>query len=224
MAGYGVNAALRFTLLAFLIEVVARPQDPRFARKALGPRNLVVIGGLSLALPAWYAWSAWRRRRISDGSTRAEPYPVWLDNLYLSIFWLDAVGNHFDLYDRYRRFDLIPHAHGTGAATVVVERVTGLPALSAIGVVQVLHILLEGQEYYSDVVFGLRNVRGAWDVIDDLLAGVAGSVAYAALGRAISPDRRRPRTWRSGVPDRPARRADHAARPGTAPVRRSEDA
>jgi hypothetical protein len=59
-----------------------------------------------------------------------------------------------------------------------------LPPLSAVGVAQLGHIGLEAQEYYSDVMFGLRNVRGTWDTVNDLLAGAVGSIAYAAmLGR-----------------------------------------
>ena len=52
--------------------------------------------------------------------------------------------------------------------------------LSAVGVATVGHVLLETQEYLSDVYFGLHNVRGAWDVIGDLTAGVVGTLLYAA--------------------------------------------
>ena len=58
-----------------------------------------------------------------------------------------------------------------------------LPVLSAVGAAQIGHIALEAQEYYSDVLFGLRNVRGTWDTVNDLLAGAAGSLVYAGLLR-----------------------------------------
>lgn len=112
---------------------------------------------------------------------RGADYPVWIDNLWLSIFALDLAGNHFNWYDRWRYFDAIPHAHGTGAATVVFAELLDQPPLSAVGLAQLGHIALEAQEYYSDVWFGLRNVRGTWDTVNDLLAGAAGSAAYAAL-------------------------------------------
>jgi hypothetical protein len=128
---------------------------------------------LSLLVPV----SQLSRRRTSD----QRPYPVWIDDLWLSIFVLDLAGNHFDWYDRYRHFDAIPHAHGTGAATVVAAELLEMPALSAVGLAQLGHILLEAQEYYSDVWFGLRNVRGTWDTVNDLLAGAVGSAGYAAL-------------------------------------------
>lgn len=163
-----VNALLRGTMLAILGEALRRPDDPRYTGKAIGTRGLVMIP-LSLVVPAMHA---------VRGRDR---YPVWTDNLYLSIFVLDLLGNHFGLYDRYKYFDAIPHAHGTGAATVVMAELLDLPPLSAVGLAQLAHIGLEAQEYYSDVIFGLRNVRGTWDTINDLLAGAAGSAIYAAL-------------------------------------------
>jgi hypothetical protein len=172
VGGLALNVALRLHLLYFLAEVLRRPEDPRFAGKAIPVRNALVVGGASLVFPALHLLrrprGRWRR------------YPFWLDSLYLSIFWLDMAGNSLDLYDRYYYFDLLPHAHGTGAATVVAQAVLGLPALSAVGVATVLHLLLEAQEYYTDVLFGTRNVRGVSDTVNDLLAGLAGTALYSA--------------------------------------------
>jgi hypothetical protein len=166
--GVLVNALLRGTLLGVLGEALLRPDDPRYAGKAIGTRGLVIIP-LSLVVP------------VAHAARGRDRYPVWTDNLYLSIFVLDLLGNHFDLYDRYRYFDAIPHAHGTGAATVAIAELLDLPPLSAVGLAQLAHIGLEAQEYYSDALFGLRNVRGTWDTVNDLLAGAAGSAIYAAL-------------------------------------------
>ena len=86
-------------------------------------------------------------------------------------------GNSLDLYDRYYYFNPLPHAHGTGAGPRGIA--PGGPgaarALSAVGVATVLHLLLEAQEYYTDVLFGTRNVRGVSDTVNDLLAGLAGT-------------------------------------------------
>jgi hypothetical protein len=168
--GYACNAGLRLSMLAILGEALRKPEDPRYRGKAIGTRGLVMIP-LSAVVPLKHAALHGRSR----------PYPVWTDNLWLSIFALDLLGNYFNLYDRYRYFDALPHAHGTGAATVVAAELSDLPVLSAVGAAQVGHILLEAQEYYSDVFFGLRNVRGTWDTVNDLLAGAAGSLAYAAV-------------------------------------------
>ena len=175
LGGLVLNVALRLHLLYFLAEVLRRPGDPRFAGKALPVRNALVVGGASLVFPALHLL----RRPRGRGRGRGR-YPVWLDSLYLSIFWLDMAGNSLDLYDRYYYFDLLPHAHGTGAATVVAQAVLGLPALSAVGVATVLHLLLEAQEYYTDVLFGTHNVRGVSDTVNDLLAGLVGTGLYSA--------------------------------------------
>jgi len=169
LVAWAVNLALRSTILAILVEARARAGDPRYAGKAIGTRALVMIP-LSMIVPAAHAVRP-----------RSDRYPVWTDNLHLSIYALDLLGNHFDLYDRYHHFDAIPHAHGTGAATVVFAELLDLPPLSAVGVAQLAHIGLEAQEYYSDEWFGLRNVRGTWDTVNDLLAGAAGSAVYAGL-------------------------------------------
>jgi hypothetical protein len=172
LLGFAVNLLLRATLASFVIEAWRKPADPRFAGKGIGVRGVAVITPLTLLVPAVH---------VARGDGR--PYPVWVDNLHLSIYWLDLLGNVFDLYDRHFYFDLLPHAHGTGAATITAGWLLRSGPLGAVGVAQVAHVLLEGQEYYSDVFFGYRNVRGTFDVINDLLAGVVGSVGYALLWR-----------------------------------------
>lgn len=174
-----VNLGLRVWIVAVIVEALRRPDDPRYRGKAIGTRGSVMIPA-SLLFPLAHL-ARGRGRGRGRGPGRGRPYPVGTDNLYLSVFALDLAGNHFDLYDRYTYFDAIPHAHGTGAFTVAAAELLDLPPLSAVGVAQVGHILLEAQEYYSDVIWDLRNVRGTWDTVNDLLAGVVGSLVYAAF-------------------------------------------
>jgi hypothetical protein len=183
-----VNAFLRLSIAYYLAEVLAHPDDHRFAGKAIPVRNLVVVGGLSLLFPAVQALT--RRWRA---------YPVWSDDPYLSIFWLDMAGNSLDLYDRYYHFDLLPHFHGTGAFAAVVQRAFGLPALSALGVANAVHVLLEAQEYYTDVFVGTHNVRGVGDTVNDLLAGLAGTAAYTWLAARRRRSGARPTDGRAGA-------------------------
>jgi len=136
----------------------------------------LVILPLSLLLPALYL----TRRR-------GEPYPFWMDNLYLSIFAFDLAGNLFDLYNSYRHFDLLPHAHGTGAATVLLAWLLRKPMLSAVGLATVLHVGLEAQEYYSDLLFGLANVRGTWDVVKRVEAAAGHRSRLPARNGARQP-------------------------------------
>jgi len=169
-----LNVALRLHIAYFLAEVMANPDDRRFAGKAIPLRNLVVVGGLSLLFPALHLF----RRRWGG-------YPWGVDSLYLSIFWLDMAGNSFDLYDRHRDFDLIPHFHGTGALAIACRAALGLPDESAFRLTNAIHGLLELQENLTDVFFGTHNVRGHIDTIRDLTAGLVGSVAYLALRRLL---------------------------------------
>jgi hypothetical protein len=172
-----VNVLLRASIGYFLAEVLRNPKDPRFAGKAIPIRNLIIVGGLSLLFPALHVVRRrWRR------------YPVWTDNLWLSLFWLDMAGNSFNLYDRYTHFDLIPHFHGTGASAVALQRGFGLTRGRAFVIATALHSALEAQEYATDVFFGTHNVRGWWDSAGDLAAGFLGALAYL-WGPTLGPAR-----------------------------------
>jgi hypothetical protein len=164
--------SLRAVMAAMLVHVLrAGPRDPRFVGKGIASRAAIVVPASSLFLPALWAVAGGRRGA----------YPHALDSLFLSITALDLAGNVLDLYDRHRHFDLIPHAHGTGALTILVAWLFGLPLRTAIGLATVGHALLEAQEIASDALLGYRNVRGWWDVAGDLGAGLAGSAVYGAL-------------------------------------------
>jgi hypothetical protein len=169
LLGMGVNLAMRAVIVGVVAHALLNPDDGRYAGKGIGTRGLVLVAA-SLLIP------------VLQGTTRrGERYPLITDNLYLSIFALDLAGNYLDLYDRYPLFDLIPHFHGTGAASVVIASLTRRPLLAGIGMAQILHIGLEAQEYYSDVLFDLHNVRGTWDTVNDLLVGAAGSLVYGGV-------------------------------------------
>jgi len=165
--GAALNLLLRVSIFGFLAEVMLKPNDPRFAGKAIPIRNLVIVGGMSLLFPVLHVTRRrWRR------------YPLWSDCLYLSIFWADMAGNSFNLYDRYPNFDLIPHFHGTGAASRSLQAAFGMSPQQGMVVANALHLLLELQEWATDVFFGTHNVRGIWDTAGDLAAGLAGTLVY----------------------------------------------
>lgn len=183
MAGLTINFALRAAMLAMLAAVLrAGRQDPRYAGKGIGVRFTAVALPATLLVPALW----WRRRRDA-------PYPASIDALYVSLFALDLAGNVFDWYDSYKHFDLIPHAHGGGAVTVLFAWLFRMPVSHAVAWSIAGHALLEAQEYASDKAFGLRNVRGWWDVAGDLSAGVVGAVAYGiAYDRLVRDGGREP--------------------------------
>jgi hypothetical protein len=174
-SGLAANVALRLTIVYFLLEVLRKPNDPRFAGKAIPIRNAIIVVTFTSLFPAL----RWVARRWSR-------YPIWLDNIYLSIFWLDMAGNSFDLYERYFYFDLVPHFHGTGAVTVVL-RGLGMSPLGALGSANTIHVGLEAQEYLTDVFFGTHNVRGRSDTVNDLAAGLAGTIVYSLIAMRMDP-------------------------------------
>jgi hypothetical protein len=169
-----VNVALRASMLAMLARVLrAGPDDHRFVGKGIGVRFSAVALPATMLVPA--AWIGARARGRDD-----DPYPAAIDALYVSLFALDLAGNVFDWYDSYTHFDLIPHAHGGGAIAVLFAWLFGMPVPDAVRWSIAGHVLLEAQEIASDKVFGLRNVRGWWDVAGDIGAGVVGAVVYGA--------------------------------------------
>jgi hypothetical protein len=176
-----VNVALRLSILYFLGEGLLFSDDPRFAGKAIPVRNAIIVLTFSLLFPVLHRWTE-----------RWSHYPFWLDNLYLSIFWLDMAGNSFNLYDRYYYFDLVPHFHGPAALALVLLAGFGLQWLAALGTAHIVHTLLEIQEYYTDVLLGTHNVRGVEDTINDLAAGLVGMMVYLGL-YALCRQLRRPR-------------------------------
>ncbi|MBA3876563.1 MAG: hypothetical protein C0498_06455 [Anaerolinea sp.] len=185
--GAASGIALRVAMGLMLREVLkAGSADHRFAAKGIRSRALLVVPAACVAMPL-----LWRRGKWAS-------YPFWMDDLFLSIVALDLAGNVFDLYDRYERFDLIPHAHGTGALTVLVAWLPGLSMWSAVGIATAGHVLLEAQETASDVLFGYRNVRGSWDTIGDLAAGAIGTAVYGGLyHRFVRRAGREPRSPRA---------------------------
>ena len=170
MLGFIVNIAIRLSILYFLGEVFLFPDDPRFAGKAIPIRNLIIVLTFSLLFPFFhFIKKRWKK------------YPVWFDNLYLSLFWLDMAGNSFNLYDSYYYFDLLPHFHGIGAVAAVLYGAFAFGALSSLGLANIIHVLLEAQEYYTDVFLKTHNVRGVFDPINDLMVGILGAFLYISL-------------------------------------------
>ena len=171
------NILIRLSIVYFLGEVLLFPDDPRFAGKAIPIRNFIIVISLSLLFPILYFW----KKKWKWFDFAHHKYPFWWDNLYLSIFWLDMAGNSFNLYDSFFYFDLIPHFHSTAALAVVLLGAFGFPFWSGVGFANIIHLLLEAQEYYTDVILGTHNVRGTFDVVNDLIVGVLGTLLYGLI-------------------------------------------
>lgn len=183
-----LNAGVRLAIIYWLVEAWVFQDDPRFADKAIPLRNTLVVGSLSMLFPV-----IWYRRGLSWST-----YPIGLDIVYLSIFALDMAGNSLDLYERSAHFDLIPHLHGPGAFSLIISvywartRYPTAPFLpdhrwlvesTLIGtsIATTVHVVMEAQEYYTDVVAGTTNVQGIADTVNDLVVGIVGALVYPPL-------------------------------------------
>lgn len=172
-AGALINAVLRVGILVMTVDALVNAGDERFSGKALGPRNVLISFGFAMLFPLF-----WKLRYRKKGWNA---YPWWFDDLYLSVFFVDMLGNSLNLYNAWEHWDHIPHFHGPGALAIVAAGAFGLPILSGIGVSTLLHVVLEIQEFYGDVILHTHNVRDIQDSMNDLLFGVLGVVVYGAI-------------------------------------------
>ena len=195
-----VDMALRFGIVVFTIDAVVNAGDERFEGKALGPRNVGILFLFSMLFPI-----------LQWGFRRWKKYPWWSDCLYLSVPFVDMLGNTFNLYNAVEWWDHVPHFHGPGALAIVFIAAFDFAPMAAAGLATMLHLALEIAEYYGDVLLHTHNVKGIADSINDLAYGLAGVIAYVLIYVRLRPLRERePRrgSERPRVPV-PGRRTAH---------------
>lgn len=170
LGGVFINLALRLLLVVFTVDSLINAGDERFAGKALGPRNLVILFGFAMLFPVLFRFTKqWKA------------YPWWFDATYLSIFFLDMAGNSVNAYNTRPGFDLLPHFYGPGALAVVLMGAFAIGPLAAAGFATMLHALLEVQEIYGDHFLGTKNVRDIMDTANDLMAGIVGATLFVLV-------------------------------------------
>jgi hypothetical protein len=172
-AGALINVLLRVGILVMSIDALVNAGDERFSGKALGPRDVIISLGFAMVFPL-----IWKLRYQKK---EWSAYPWWYDDLYLSIFFVDMLGNSLNLYNAWEHWDHIPHFHGPGALALVIAGAFGEPIISAIGIATLLHVILEIQEFYGDLILHTHNVRDTQDTINDMLFGVLGVIVYGAI-------------------------------------------
>ena len=172
-AGALINVLLRAGIVLMSVDAIVNGSDQRFAGKSLGPRDVIISFGFAMVFPLFWKLR-YRKREWSE-------YPWWYDDLYLSIFFVDMLGNSLNLYNLWLEWDHIPHSHGPGALAVVLAGAFGFPILTGVGLATLLHVVLEIQEFYGDVLLGTHNVRDLQDQMNDLLSGVIGVIGYGVV-------------------------------------------
>ena len=123
--GAAANLALRLAILLMTVDVLVHGSDPRFAGKGLQPRDVLISFGFAMLFPLFWKLRYARRQW--------HEYPWWFDDLYLSIFALDMVGNELGLYST-AWWSNIPHGYGPAALTIVLTGAFGLTLLEAAAV------------------------------------------------------------------------------------------
>ena len=172
-AGALINIILRIAILAMTIDALINGADDRYSGKSLGPRDVLISFGFAMVFPLFW--------KLRYQKKEWSAYPWWYDDLYLSIFFVDMLGNSLNLYNTWEHWDHIPHFHGPGALALVIAGAFGEPIVSAIGIATLLHVILEIQEFYGDVFLHTHNVRDTQDSMNDLLSGVLGVIVYGAI-------------------------------------------
>lgn len=183
--GIALNLALRACIIYFALDSILNSEDERYAGKGLPIRNAVIVGFWSMVFPALYILARGTIRLLPERFRPSwDHYPVGWDNLYLSVFWLDMLGNWLNLHNSGGHWDALPHFHGPGALAVIWRGLARRSVLASTGVANMIHALLEVQEYLGDQLAGTQNVQGAGDTAKDLAAALAGSWAYVAAYQA----------------------------------------
>lgn len=173
-AGALVNALLRLAILGMSVDAIVNRADPRFAGKALAPRDVIITVGFAMVFPLF-----WRLRyRGRDW----RDYPWWFDALYLSVFAFDMAGNSLGLYNAYPgTFNNVTHTYGPAALTIVFAGAFGLTVLEAMGLATMLHLVLQVEELYGDKFLGTHNFLGAELEYQQFIGGLLGTLAVGAI-------------------------------------------
>lgn len=172
--GAAVNLFLRLAILAMSVDAIVNGQDRRYAGKSLGPRDVIITVGFAMLFPLFW--------RLRYRGRQWKEYPWWYDDLYLSIFAVDMLGNFFDLYNTYPLwFNHIPHSHGPGALAIVLAGAFGFPILTAVGLATICHVYLEVEELYGDILFGTHNFLDKQYEMNDLIFGLIGVTVYGLI-------------------------------------------
>lgn len=179
-AGAVVNVLLRVAILVMSVDAIANANDPRFAGKALAPRDVIISFGFAMLFPLFW--------RLRYRGRQWHEYPWWFDSLYLSLFAFDMAGNSFGLYNAYKgSFNDVTHTYGNGALMIVLAGAFGFTTLEAMGLATMLHLWLQLEEYYGDVFFHTHNIVGMEGEYEQFVGGlvaviVCGLVWYASSG------------------------------------------
>jgi hypothetical protein len=169
-----LNILVRLAILAMSVDALVNSADPRFAGKALAPRDVIISFGFAMLFPVlWrlrYRGRAWRE------------YPWWFDTLYLSLFAFDMLGNSMGWYNAFPgTFNDVTHTYGPFALTLVLAGAFGFTTLEAMGLATMLHVVLQVEELYGDIYLKTHNFLGAELEYQQFIGGLIGTLVAGGI-------------------------------------------
>ncbi len=177
--GTVVNIGLRAAIIAMSVDAIVNASDPRFAGKALAPRDVIITFGFAMVFPL--LWRLRYRKR------EWREYPWWFDALYLSMFAFDMAGNSLGLYNSMPGvFNDVTHTYGPAAFTIVLAGAFGSTTLEAMGLATMLHVVLQVEEFYGDRYLGTHNILGMDAEYQQFIGGLLGAIVAGATWYASS--------------------------------------
>lgn len=169
-----VNILLRIAILAMSVDTIVNASDPRFAGKALAPRDVIISFGFAMLFPLFWRLR-YRRREWRE-------YPWWFDALYLSLFAFDMAGNSLGLYNSHPgTFNDITHTYGNFALTIVLAGAFGFTTLEAMGLATMMHVVLQVEELYGDIYLHTHNILGIELEYQQFIGGMIAVLVAGAL-------------------------------------------
>ena len=152
IAGWAALGLAKAGTVAFTLEGVLWPDQPKYKGKAMRIRSLGYFGGLSLVPAAWLA------------NDRTKPYPVAADLAMSTPLLIDAAGNSLGIYDEARIDDLVHFMNAVALAGLFGAAVSS-------------HVDSREKAAAATLVFGLLG-----ELLFDLMEYGAEKLGYTGLG------------------------------------------
>ena len=173
----------KLATLAYTLEAIIWPHQPKYKGKAMRIRSLGYLGGLGLVPAVWLS------------GHRMGRYPVAADLAMTTPLLVDAAGNSLGIYDAARIDDAV---HGLNAAVLsalfgavissrVRSREQATAATAAFGIVG--ELAFDAMEYVAEHV----GFEGLGLSARDTIADVAFAAAGTAVGATVTWLRWKPR-------------------------------
>ena len=181
--GWIALAATKAATVAFTLESIIWPDQPKYKGKAMRIRSLGYFGGLALVPAVWLA------------GRRDTPYPVAADLAMSAPLLVDAAGNSLGIYDSARIDDAVHLLNAAALSSlfgaVISNRVDSRAAAAAATVA----FGLIGELAFDAMEYGAERIgyTGLGLSREDTLADTALAAIGTSLGATITWLRWKPR-------------------------------